>query len=119
MKQGKTMKINMAQVFYDIYGKELTELENGEEKETTLGKVVCASLLNAYAGEENLSGDEKAKRYKLAVSIVDQDEVDLSIDEVKLIKDLVGKSPFPTIVGQAFEMLEGTKSTIKEVEGAI
>ena len=101
------MKINMKQVFCNLYSEPMFEQINGEQKEITLGMVSCSALLNVYPDEPNVSGVEKSKRYKLAMAIVDQDEVDLSIDDVALLKKLTSKNPSPLIVGQSVDMLEG------------
>jgi len=96
------MKIKLSQKLVDIQG---TVLKEGDT-EITLGKLACNALLTAYQGEENLAGDEKARRYKLALEIVKSDELDLPVEDVALIKQLIGKNPMPLVVGQAFEMLE-------------
>jgi hypothetical protein len=70
-------------------------------------KSVCVNGLLATMQNDQPSGEEKLKRYLLATQINNDDEVDVSAEDISLIKKMVGMS-FPTIVaGQAFMMLEG------------
>lgn len=101
------MIYKMSQQLKTIKGTPLKEQgEDGELTPITLGAMACSSLLTHFKDETNLSGDEKAKRYKLCMRIVDQNEVDLSIEEIALVKKLIGKHPSALCVGQAFDMLE-------------
>ena len=53
-----------------------------------------------------MAGEEKLKRYKLAMLIYDNDAPELSIEDLAKIKELVGKAYVPLIVGQVWSMLE-------------
>ncbi len=96
------MKVNFKETFKDIEGKEI--LDGG--KVTTLRVVAINALMAAYTDEQNLSGEDKLKRWKIAQRI-HSDEEDFSVEEIALIKKLVGKAYNTLIVGQAYEMLEG------------
>ena len=69
---------------------------------TVKGAIVNAILLPV----EKETGVEKVRKYELAKRIYNNDEVDLNEDEIKLIKDCVGKGFAPIVVGQVFELLK-------------
>ena len=94
------MKINFNQNLKKLDG---TDLEN-----ITLKSVTTEVLQLAFQDEQGLSGEEKAKRWVLATRVyANPGNIDLTIEEVSLIKKLIGKAYGPLIVGQAWEMLEG------------
>jgi len=115
------MELNLNYVFKALDGTEIRGLPKEDEEGRVIEgeiftlKVACANaLLGVFQGEENLSGAEKAKRYHLAMRIHASDgKVDLSVDELKLLKDLMGKNPSSLIVGQAFDILDPPKQEIK------
>jgi len=109
------MKIDMSQTLKTLEGKDLTEKdEDGKDKPITLGVIACSALLTPHQGEDNLSGEDKARRHKLAVRIVNAVHVDIVIDDVALLKKLIGKNPYPLYVGQAFEMLDPSPVAVEE-----
>lgn len=83
-------------------GKELTD----SDKPITLGIICVNALRGTFKGEEDLSGVEKEKRYRLARKIYDQGEVEVSAEEITLLKTLIGKGYPVDIVGPAYELLE-------------
>lgn len=97
------MKIDFEAVLKTVTGE---EIKNEEGKSVTLKIIAINSLLGPT--KEDLDGNEKMKRYKLAYKIENQQEIDLSVDELKLLKDLIGKHPSPLVVGQCWEMLDPT-----------
>ena len=96
------MKVNFKETFKDIEGNEI--LDGG--KATTLQTVAINALMAAYTDEQNLSGEDKLKRWKMSQRIFGGEE-DFSIEDVALLKKLIGKAYSTIIVGQAYEMLEG------------
>ena len=75
--------------------------------ETTLKFVAQESLL-AVLQEDKITGEEKAKRWLLGTRIeTNPENIDLTTDEISLIKQLIGKSYGSLIVGPAWKMLEG------------
>ncbi len=73
----------------------------------TLGSVSINALLLQYKGEDNLPGEEKLRRWELAVKIKNgPDPVELTVENVSLIKNLIGKSYGPLICGQAWKLLD-------------
>jgi len=82
-------------------------LKLGPEKVATLKWAITEAMCAVFQGE-NINGAEKFSRYKLAMKVQCADsEVDLSIEEVAKAKDLIGKHFPPTVVGPAYEQLEG------------
>ncbi len=69
-----------------------------------------AAFGTVLSTELNISGEEKYKRGKLAGLIFDNDEVELSLDEAKLLKDLVGKAFSSSIVVPVWDLLDPKES---------
>ena len=77
--------------------------------EITLRAVSMTALTGVYEDERNLSGDEKVKRWMLAVKLKRAgDSVDLVSEEIVLIKKLIGKAYGPIVCGQSWQLLEPT-----------
>jgi len=86
-------------------------LLNVKNKPATMRGVIVDALLGTYQSEPNLSGEDKLKRFELAVRLKAEDNpVDLSIEELQLAKQLIGKGYAPLISGQVWQMLEGKDS---------
>lgn len=69
---------------------------------------VCIdALLAAFQDEPSLAGEEKLKRFQLALKVKESNSVaDLTAEEITLIKKLVGKAYAPIVVGQVWTILE-------------
>lgn len=91
------MKIAFDSVLTSLNGKPITE----GEKPATLGVIAINALLAAYQDESSLPGTEKARRYALALKLHNGD-YDLAVDDLALIKSLIGKAYAPLVVGQAW-----------------
>ncbi len=97
------MRIDFHQEIKTIDGKPIPGANGGEK--TFLKEIAVNSLLATFDDERNLSGEEKAKRWVLAVKI--QGEAgDFTLEEAEQIKRLIGKGYPPLVVGQAWRMLE-------------
>lgn len=83
------------------------EVPNGNGDFITLRQLAKVALASSYVDESDLSGEDKFKRYLLFVKIKDSNEVDLSTEEIVLIKSLIAKANSPLFTGQAWLMLEG------------
>ena len=112
------MELNLNQALRSLNGSDiLSPLEEGEEeRKPFLMRTVCINaLLEPHPEDKNLTGEKKAKRYHLAMEIYKtKGKIDLSIDDIKLLKDLIGRMPSPLIVGQAFNILDPPKKEIKK-----
>lgn len=99
------MKINFATPLLDLYD---TPLKLDEKTQLTLGTAACEALLSTYQGEDSLSGNEKADRWALAISIKrSTGPIELTAENITKLKELIGKRFPAMVVGQAFEILEG------------
>ena len=82
---------------------------DGNDGDLTLAQVCARGLISAPPAKgQELSADDKLKRFKLATALIDGGTQDISVDDLKLLKDCVNASyPQPPIVAQAHAMLEG------------
>lgn len=71
-------------------------------KDLTLGKACMLAVLNEEQGQQ-ASGEDKFKRWGVAKKIKASEE--LSVDEVALIKERVGKCWQAQAVGPIYEIL--------------
>lgn len=108
------MKINFDQALKTLDGAPLERMVQacescGRPTETspmTLRSVCTDALLTPHAKEDNLGGEEKHRRYKLAILITAQDEVDLPPKDIALLQELVADLYAPLVAGQVWEMLD-------------
>ena len=101
------MVVFLESALTDIDGKDISTADG---KPATVRGVVVEALLASYQDEQNLSGDEKMRRWELAVKVKKSiDPAEFSIEEVLLMKQLVGKAYAPLVVGQTWRVLEGGK----------
>jgi len=102
------MKINVATKLLDMDGKEIPASAEPDAEPVTLCKIAVEALMGIYKDEPDLSGEEKVKRFKLAMKLRDGDEPDLEVEELALIKKLIGKAfPSPLVVARCFDILDG------------
>ncbi len=81
--------------------------KDGKPIHTTLAIVAENALLASYQDEQNLSGEDKVKRFVLAHKIHDDEKnVELTADEITLIKKLIAKSYNPLITGESWRILD-------------
>ena len=110
------MKIDVTQNLKQLDGTPLAQAsarcpECGQATEArtfTLRLVAVDALMMQRRGEE-LGGDEKVRRYALAMQIHSEDEPDLKVEDVALIKKLVGELYGPLVVGQVWAMLDSAE----------
>lgn len=96
------MIINFSTPLIGLDGKQLNDVG----KELKLSDVCCTALLATYASEQNLDGNIKLKRWKIAEKVFDKNEVDLSIDEINTIKELIEKAYGPGVIGPVFKIID-------------
>lgn len=71
----------------------------------TVRSVAVNALLANYP-DEHPTGEEKLRRYQIARAVHAGGKVELRVEDVALIKLLVGKAYSPLVVGPVFEALE-------------
>ena len=96
------MKINFGAPIKDIKGEPIVE----NEKAVTLGSVSCQALLANYQDETSLSGKDKVERFTLAALCSNETEADINVEDVALLKKLIGKAYGPLVVGRAYEIID-------------
>jgi hypothetical protein len=103
-----TMLVAFDTVLRDLDGKPLPEdKDKPEGAQATLKKASIESLLAIYQDEQNLSGEDKLKRWQLATKINGSNgPAEFTVEEVALVKKLIGKAYNPLITGQAWTILE-------------
>ena len=81
------------------------------DKTATLGSICETALTSSYrdevdaqTGKETITGEEKYRRWKLASRL--HGNVNLSPEDLALVKKFVGKAFTPQIVGPAWDMLD-------------
>lgn len=98
------MKINFKQELGTFNG---TRLMYDEKTPWTLQTACVESLGAIYRDEQSVAAEEKFKRYMLAEKIINATKTtDFTIDEVSMLRTMVGKHPSPIIVGRVWEILE-------------
>ncbi len=97
------MKIKVLTEILDLAGKPMKEGKN----DLTLRMVLSKALTELTTGDKP---DEKSsvEKLNLALRIVNNDEVDLSVKDAKLLMELVGKMYFPIVAGRVCHILDPT-----------
>jgi len=96
------------------------EGEEDQRKPLTLRIVVCNALM-ALDPQAKMEGVEKAKRYELAMRVVGfcagETGEQFKVEEIALMKKVVGESFGPIVVGPAFKMLDAAEGDKTEADG--
>jgi len=95
------MKINFSQAL-----KNGGESLKGPEGEEIKLYIPCVNALWAIYEDEKLNGKEKYKRGDLAERIDKQEEVEVTVEEISLMKDVVGKAYNPMMIKKVWDLLE-------------
>lgn len=112
------MKINVTQKLLGLDGKEMPIILQacpmcGRPSEgqgfRTVRNVCTAALAEDYQDEQRgggVTGDEKFKRFCLATKIHTNDEPELTVEEVALLKKMVAKRWPPKVMGPTWTILD-------------
>ena len=98
------MVLDVTKILVNIAGESLKESVNDVAVDVILRTVVVNALLSPV---EKDTGMKKMEKEELARKIYQNDSVDLTIEQVKLIKDRIGEMYAPIVVGQCWRLLEG------------
>lgn len=80
---------------------------NPFEDKATLKTVVFMAVTTPLQADQHDSVDQKIRLYTLAQKVYQGGEVDLSAEDISLIKDRIGKVfNHVVVIGRAFELLE-------------
>ena len=98
------MKINVDQTLKTLDGKTMMDADSsGNAVEATVKTLLVNAVLAPTKDEK---GVDKVRKYELAKMVFKGGEVDLTPEDVVLIKEQVGNNFAPIVVGQVFEMLD-------------
>ncbi len=97
------MKINVLTEILDLAGKTIPD---GKDK-LTLRTILSKALSELPAGDKP-DGKSSVEKLNLALRIVSNDEVDLSIEDSQMLMDLVGKMYMPLVAGRVWHILDPT-----------
>jgi len=108
------MKITFTQELTTLEGKPLERTVHAceacgrptEVTPMTLRSVCVDALLTPQRNDDNLPGEEKVRRYRLALQITNEDVVDLAPKDIALLQELVASLYATLVVGQVWEMLD-------------
>ena len=76
----------------------------------TLRDAAIVALDSVFDDDRKLEGKEKYRRGALATRIYGAKEpIALDVDELKLVKDLIGRTYGPRVVKESWDLLEGTE----------
>jgi len=98
------VRVDFNAVLVDFKGAAL-KFEGEDAKAKAL---IVSALLATYEDERSIAGDEKVRRYELARRVhASEGEIEASVEELTLIKTLVGRAFSPVAVGQIYQLIEG------------
>ena len=86
---------------YDLEGEQVIDRIRGEDRPATIKNFVVNAL--ALVNGEQMSGEEKMQRYKLAMRLKEGGQQSFTPEEILLIKSVVAVMYPPVIVGQVYE----------------
>jgi hypothetical protein len=99
------MKVDTTQVLKTLDGQVMKDNDGqGNAVDATLKMALVNSILSPVQKE---SGIDKVKKFNLAQRVYKDDEVELTAEDITLIKERVGETFAPIIVGQVWNILEG------------
>jgi len=117
------MKINFNQQILDWEGQPILDKKTVEvqgkpvevEFPLTLKKVALNSLGAIFQDEQNLTGEEKMKRFKIGMNISNAKDsvVDIESQDIADLKKVVAKMYSTVVVGYAWNMLETPMEVVK------
>jgi len=100
------MKYDLTQTLKAFDGRDITDVTSGAEVAATVRLTLERACINCDP-RAHASGDEKYKIYKLLQKIhAAEVEVELTVEEVSLLKTIVGEVYPVAVVGPIYEVLE-------------
>lgn len=96
-------RINLDKPILNLKG---TEPLKRDKDEVVTAQMVVSESLVLHDPQEKVEAADKAKRFLLAMRVLKEPEPELKVDDIVLIKKVVGLYHGPLIVGQVFDMLE-------------
>lgn len=109
------MKIDFSKVLMQLDGKTPLQMSGDDPKEFTLGDCAVGALL--APGTVQQTAVEKIRRARLAEIAYDAGEVDVSVEDVVMMRTCIGETYAALIVLRAFTLLGGDNVTALKVVG--
>lgn len=104
----KNMLINLNQTLSAINGETLKDNDGkGNVVDATLKMILVNALLAPDEKSKNESGMDKVAKYRLATKIYENDSIDITSEDITLLKKRVGDLFGVLVVGQVYDILEG------------
>jgi len=105
------MRVDVEEPLFNVF---TNEPFNFSGKNATLRMALVAALLGNYGDLESVDYAEKCYRFKLAQRInnPDVDEIDLSQQDISLVKRLIGMHYIPVVVGAIDSILTSGEFTL-------
>lgn len=98
------MTINMDQGLKSITGEDMKKPDGS----LISLKFVALEAILAEGPDSKMTGEMRYKNWSLGKKLQRGGNVDLSIDEVKTIKDAIGRHWMAPVLGPAWDAIEGT-----------
>lgn len=76
------------------------------DKPLTLGRAAMVALMAPQPDEQTLPADEKLRKGKLALKVYANGVLDLSVEDIALVKKYIGKTYGSLVVVRAFPLLD-------------
>ena len=106
------MQIDFSQVLNGFDGTPLRQIKvEGQPPEAITLRDAAVEALNRPEPREQIDEVEKLKRFTLSLKVYGSrgDGADLTVEDIALIKQRIGKIFPPIVVGRSFELLDPPK----------
>ena len=97
------MKVDLDRVLLSLDGQ---PLKSDKDEDATLGYVLSLACLNADPRKHD-TGEKKYEIYQVAKKVTEDGIVDLSHEDIVLLKKLVGEVSPVAVVGTVWDILDG------------
>lgn len=113
------MKILVTSVLHDLEGVPLRDARVIDstgatirpERDFTLRKACTEALQASNLVGDSPDGEERVRRFQLAIKIMSSDEPDLTAEEITKLKKLIGLAFGALVVGRSYALLDPSPST--------
>lgn len=78
----------------------------GKTEPMTVRVAATRALSVTFRDEQGLRGEERVERFHLALKIINEDEPNLTVEEIALIKKLTGKLGGNVVAGRMWAILD-------------
>ena len=96
-------------------GKPLS-VSDTDKTPVTLGSIAEVALIQP-GGTETLTPEEKSRRFFLALKIHEGKGDRLTVEELALVKKVIGAVYGPLVYGRAVELIDGVPGSVREAVG--